>query len=105
MIAVAVQFDEETIPTVAGTNEINVTVSFPRVDVVAGDGVEVLESYGNGTNSITKTELIGKEVLLLTTDGRSRSRLKNEFTFTTGTGATTFPSIIQSTQVIQWLYK
>lgn len=68
---------------------------------------QYLESYGNGTNSITKTELIGKTVLQVTTDGRARSRIKNEFTFVDGnaTGLTTFSSVIQTAQVIQWIYK
>lgn len=66
---------------------------------------QYLEAYGNGTNTIIKSELIGREVLSVTTDGRSRSRLKGEFTFNSITGETTFPSIIQTTQVIQWIYK
>lgn len=66
---------------------------------------QYLEAYGNGTATITKSELIGREVLSVTTDGRVRSRLKGEFTFTSLTGATVFSSAIQTAQVIQWIYK
>jgi len=105
MISVSVQFLSSTLPIVVGAPELNVTVSFPRVTIVSSAGVNYLESFGDESNSIVKTELIGKTVLQVSTDGRVRSIIANEYTFTSSSGATLFPSIVYTDQVIRWIYK
>lgn len=105
MIAVAVQFDNATLPEAVGTNELNVTVSFPRVTItpIIGRETEYLQANGNGTTTIVKSELVDKELIIVFTDGRARKT--SDYTFTSSTGTTTFISVIQTAQVIQWLYK
>jgi len=105
MISVIVKFGAAALPTVVGAPELNVTVSFPRVTIVSSAGVNYLESIGNDTNTITKTALVGKTVLQVSTDGRIRSILNSEYSFTSSTGVTVFGSPVYSDQVIRWLYK
>lgn len=98
MIAVSVQFDEETIPTVSGTNEINVTVSFPRVTISPGSGIINLILTGasfTGSN-YQNDNLIGlvpdTEFFLYSNDGSGvLLKIDDGYTFndTTGTITTT----------------
>jgi len=83
----------------------NAAISFCQMvnDCISSGEPYSLEAQGNGTTSITKTELVGKEVLLVSTDGRIRT--DSDFTFVSSTGATTFISEVYSDQTIYWLYK
>lgn len=65
--------------------------------------VTALEFSGENTATYTKSELIGKEVLLVATDGRIRK--SSDYTFDTLTGEVEFISVIQSAQKIYILYK
>jgi len=62
-----------------------------------------IQSQGNGTTSITMAELVGKDVLLVATDGRIRT--DSDYTFVSSTGTTTFISEVYLDQTIYWLYK
>ena len=105
MISVIVKFGASDLPTVVGAPELNITVSFPRVTIISSSGTNSLESYGNNTTSIIKTALIGKQVIQVSTDGRIRHLISNDYTFTSSTGETIFSSGLRSTQIIRWLYK
>ena len=105
MISVGVQFGSAVLPTVVGAPELNVTVSFPRVTIVSSSGTNSLEAFGNDTDTIIKTALVGKQVIQVSTDGRIRSIINSEYTFTSSTGTTIFASPVYSDQVIRWLYK
>jgi hypothetical protein len=65
--------------------------------------VTALEFSGENTATYTKSELIGKEVLLVDTDVRIRK--SSDYTFDTLTGEVEFISVIQSAQKIYILYK
>lgn len=71
-----------------------------RLCVGSVDSVEV---SGNGTTTITITETIGKDILLVATDGRIRKT--TDYSHNATTGAFTFISAIQSTQKIYVLFK
>lgn len=105
MISVIVKFGSAALPTVVGAPELNVTVSFPRVTIVSSSGTQPLEAFGNDSNTIVMSQLVGKQVIQVSTDGRIRSIINNEYGFTSSTGTTLFPSIVYSDQVIRWLYK
>ena len=83
----------------------NAAVSFCQMvnDCIGSSEPYSLESQGNGTGTITMSELVGKEVLLVSTDGRIRT--DSDYTFVSATGATTFISTVYSDQTIYWLYK
>ena len=105
MISVIVKFGASDLPTVVGAPELNITVSFPRVSIISAAGTNYLESIGNDTDTITKATLVGKQVIQVSTDGRIRSILNSEYSFTSSTGVTVFSSPVYSDQVIRWLYK
>jgi len=83
----------------------NAAVSFCQMvnDCITSGEPYALEAQGNGTTSITMPELVDKEVLFVSTDGRIRT--DSDYTFTSATGSTVFISEVYSDQTIYWLYK
>lgn len=65
--------------------------------------VEPLEFYGANTTAYVKTELIGKELIIVSTDGRIRKNA--DYTFNSTTGTITFISNILPQQPIKIVYK
>ena len=65
--------------------------------------VKSIELNGNGTNELEVELLVGKEILLMATDGRIRK--SGDFAFDSDTGIITFASIIQPQQTISIIYK
>jgi len=68
-----------------------------------------LQIQGDGTATYSETDLVGKEVLQVTTDGLVRNHNPDytpwQVEFTSATGTLAFGSDINSTQLIQVLYK
>jgi len=62
-----------------------------------------LEFAGTGTATYVKSELIGKTLLLVATDGRIRK--SSDYSFTSGTGTIVFISVIQTGQTVHIIYK
>ena len=105
MISIGVKFSSALLPTVVGAPQLNISVSFPRITIIGSSSVNYLESIGNNTDTIVKTALVGKQVIQVSTDGRIRSIINSEYTFTSSTGTTFLGSPVYSDQVIRWLYK
>lgn len=83
MINVEVQFDDTTLPTVTGANELNVTVTFPQISASTSNKVAKIISFNTvtGQNSYDDSDvpdlvlLVGKtisvEIAVVNLDGSS----------------------------------
>jgi len=69
----------------------------------ASSDSQSLEFSGTGTATYVKSELIGKTLLLVATDGRIRK--SSDYTFTSATGTIVFISVIQTGQTVHIIYK
>lgn len=87
----------------------NTLTSFCERVADCSPGVFSIDFYGNNTDRITKAELIGKEILMLSTDGIIRKKSTNtetrDYTPNSPTGETVFSSVVFDDQLINVLYK